>query len=118
MGYVVYATVPIPVLILIVLLIRVSLLDGADKGIEQYLTGDPDDDKKWDRLRNGTIWAEGIGQIFFSLSVCVGVMTSYGSGNRKDSPIVSNSIIISLINSGISFLSGFVVWAVIGYLKH
>jgi len=45
-------------------------------------------------------------------------MTSYGSYNNKNQPIISNSFIISLSNSAVSFISGLVVWSVIGYLNH
>ena len=117
MSYVVYVTVILPVILLLILGIRAVTLEGAGTGIKQYLTGDPDDKDPWAKLKEGTIWAEGIGQIFFSLSVCVGVMTSYGSGNKRDSPVVSNAIIISIVNSSISFCAGFVVWSIIGFLK-
>lgn len=48
----------------------------------------------------------------------MGVMTSYGSYNNKDSPVISNSLIISITNSTISFVSGLVVWSIIGYLEY
>lgn len=70
------------------------------------------------KLHTGVIWSEACGQIFFSLGVCMGIMTSYGSYNHVDTPIIANSIIISLTNSLISFISGFVVWSIIGYLKY
>ena len=52
------------------------------------------------------------------LSICVGVMASYGSYNAKSNPIISSSVIIAITNSMVSFISGFVVWSVLGYLKH
>ena len=48
----------------------------------------------------------------------MGIMTSYGSYNNSNAPVISNSLIISISNSFVSFLSGFVVWSVIGYLAH
>ena len=61
MSYVVYATVPIPCLLLIILGSRVVWLDGAGDGIKQYLTGDPDEDNVFKNLEKSTIWAEAAG---------------------------------------------------------
>jgi SNF family Na+-dependent transporter len=62
-------------------------------------------------------WSDAVGQIFFSLSICMGVMTSYGSYNKRDKPVIFDTVAISLTNSAISFMSGFAVFAVVGYLK-
>ena len=82
-----------------------------------YIKGNSKTDKS-EILADGNIWAEAAGQIFFSLGVCMGVMTSYGSYRDTKNPVVANSLIVSLVNSGVSFLSGFVVWSTIGYLRH
>ena len=47
----------------------------------------------------------------------MGIMTSYGSYNKRDKPVLVDSFAIGLINSGISFLSGFAVFSIIGYLN-
>ena len=47
----------------------------------------------------------------------MGVMTSYGSYNATKQPIIANSLIISLTNTTVSFISGLVVWSILGYLK-
>lgn len=62
------------------------------------------------------MWADAIGQIFFSIGVCMGIMTSYGSYNDKNKPIIGDNFIIAITNSGVSFVSGFAVWSVVGYL--
>lgn len=62
------------------------------------------------------MWADAIGQIFFSIGVCMGVMTSYGSYNKIKKPIIMDSFIISISNSVVSFISGFAVWSIVGYL--
>lgn len=43
-------------------------------------------------------------------------MTSYGSYNPIKKPIVGDGIIIALANSCVSFVSGFAVWSIVGYL--
>ena len=44
-------------------------------------------------------------------------MTSYGSYNPTEKPIIMDSFIISISNCSFSFLAGFAVWAVVGYLE-
>jgi len=44
-------------------------------------------------------------------------MTSYGSYNDIKKPIILDSFIISCCNCGFSFIAGFAVWAIVGYLE-
>lgn len=62
-------------------------------------------------------WSDAAGQIFLGLSVCLGIMTSYGSYNEVKKPIILDSVIISVCNCSFSFIAGFAVWSVVGYLK-
>ena len=43
-------------------------------------------------------------------------MTSYGSYNPVNKPIILDSVIISVSNCSFSFIAGFAVWTVVGYL--
>lgn len=61
-------------------------------------------------------WSDAAGQIFLGLSVCLGIMTSYGSYNDPKKPIIMDSVIISISNCSFSFVAGFAVWSVVGYL--
>lgn len=63
------------------------------------------------------MWADAVGQIFFSLGVCMGVMTSYSSYNRRNKPIIRDVMIISFGNCILSFFAGFAVFSIVGYLK-
>ena len=47
----------------------------------------------------------------------MGIMTSYGSYNDIDKPIIADCLIITLGNSTVSFFAGFTVFCVVGYLK-
>ena len=53
----------------------------------------------------------------FSLGVCMGSLTSYGSYNPVKKPIIADTFIISITNSLVSFVSGFAVWGIVGYMK-
>lgn len=62
------------------------------------------------------MWVEACGQIFFSLGICMGTMTSYASFNSKDKPIIGDSFLICCINACISFIAGFAVFSIVGTL--
>ena len=47
----------------------------------------------------------------------MGIMTSYGSYNDVKKPIIMDNMIIAIGNSLVSFISGFAVWAVVGFLE-
>ncbi len=118
-SWVVWVTVPLPVCIIICLIARGATLPGSYNGIRWYLAGEeiPGADAEDGGLSSNSIWPEAAGQIFFSIGVCMGIMTSYGSYNPVDQPIISNSFIIALTNSFVSFLSGFAVFSVAGYIQ-
>jgi solute carrier family 6 GABA transporter-like protein 1 len=70
-----------------------------------------------DAIAREPVWSDATGQIFFSIGVCMGIMTSYGSYNDVKKPIIMDNFIISISNSMVSFISGFAVWSVVGYLQ-
>lgn len=47
----------------------------------------------------------------------MGILTSYGSYNPVKKPIIMDNMIIILSNSTVSFVSGFAVWSVVGFLE-
>jgi SNF family Na+-dependent transporter len=81
-GIVVYLTVPLPVLILFILVLRGITLDDAIVGLRAFIT--PDFSVLWDV----TIWQTAVSQIFFSISAAMGIMTSYASHNPKTQNVV------------------------------
>ncbi|MEA2055737.1 MAG: sodium-dependent transporter [Candidatus Thermoplasmatota archaeon] len=109
-GKVVALTVPIPAILLIILTIRGLTLPGAMEGISYYLTPD------FSKLTNANVWLAAYGQVFFSLSLAQGIMITYASFLKKKADITNNAIITALADAGTSFLAGFTVFSVIGYL--
>jgi len=109
-GRVVLVTVPLPILLLVILAIRGLTLKGATGGIEYYLSPD------FSRLSDPKVWLAAYGQIFFSLSLGFGIMIAYASYNRRRGDISNNAFITSLANCATSFLAGFVVFSVLGFL--
>jgi NSS family neurotransmitter:Na+ symporter len=111
-GKVVLWTVPLPIILLIILGIRGFTLEGASTGLD-YLFN-----PSLEKLSSPSVWAEGFGQIFYSLSVAFGIMIAYGSFNKKKQDIANNAIITALGNSATSFLAAIAVFSVLGYMAN
>ena len=109
-GKIVAITVPVPTILLIILTIRGLTLPGAIEGISYYLT------PNFSRLTDINVWLAAYAQVFFSLGVAQGIMITYASFLKKKSDITNNAFIISLADAGTSFLAGFTVFSVVGYL--
>ncbi|MFH1100506.1 MAG: sodium-dependent transporter [Methanobacteriota archaeon] len=107
---VVAITVPLPMILLIILTIRGITLPGAIEGISYYLTPD------FARLGDVNVWLAAYAQVFFSLGVAQGIMITYASYLKKKSDLTNNAFIVSLADAGTSFLAGFAVFSIIGYL--
>ncbi|GMH36994.1 hypothetical protein BSKO_04867 [Bryopsis sp. KO-2023] len=107
-GALVKFTVPIPILLIVVMLIHNSTLEGAGDGVKAYVG-------EWDTSGlKGGVWPAAVGQIFFSIGIAFGIMTAYGSYNPESSDIVMDNCIIALSNSAISFVAGFAVYTILG----
>jgi len=109
-GKVVMFTVPIPVLIIVVIIIKGLTLPGAWEGIAFYLRPD------LSKLFEPEIWMAAYGQIFFSLSLGFGILIAYASYQPEESDIANNAFLTSFANCSTSFLGGFAVFTVLGYL--
>jgi len=107
---VVMVTVPLPVILLAILLVRGLTLEGAEGGLAYYLT------PRFEVLKNPQVWLDAYGQIFFSLSLGFGIMIAYASYQPRASDVNNDAFIISLGNCGTSFFAGFVVFSTLGYL--
>lgn len=111
-GKVVYFTALFPYFVLIVLFFRGVTLDGAQEGIEYYLSPD------WGKLLSPQTWMAACQQIFFSLSVCFGTHITYGSFNPMNSNFIRDTWLVSIINCMTSFFAGFVVFSCLGFMAH
>lgn len=118
-SIVVWFTVPMPIGFIFIMVLNGLCLPNSDEGIRMYLRGEKDGvvpDWK-EKLADGQMWADACGQIFFSLGVVMGIMTSYSSYNRRNKPIIRDVMAISFGNCGCSFFSGFAVFSIVGYLQ-
>ncbi|MBN1755052.1 sodium-dependent transporter, partial [bacterium] len=82
-GKVVLITVPLPVILMIILVIRGLTLPGAMTGLSYYLTPD------FAKLADPNVWLAAYSQVFFSLSLGFGIMIAYASYMPKYSEITN-----------------------------
>ncbi|MCK4376391.1 MAG: hypothetical protein KAX19_13730, partial [Candidatus Brocadiae bacterium] len=111
-GKVVMITVPLPVILLLIVLIRGLTLPGSTTGIIYYLK------PNWEMLRDPGVWLAAYGQIFFSLSLGFGVLIAYASYMPPESDVTNSALITSFGNCATSFFAGLAVFSVLGYLAH
>ncbi|MBU90544.1 sodium-dependent transporter [Candidatus Woesearchaeota archaeon] len=103
-------TVPLPIILLIVLLIRAFTLDGAMVGIAEYITPD------FSAIFDAEVWIAAVSQVFFSLSIAFGVMIAYSSYNKKGSDINKNAFTVGIADTVIAIIAGFVVFGTLGFM--
>ena len=104
--------IPALFLLTIILVIRGITLPGSMMGINWYL--EPD----FSKLLDPQVWLSAMSQMFFTLSLGFGIMIVYGSYLSKETDIINNSILISLLNCGFSFLAGFATFGTLGYMAY
>ncbi len=111
-GRVVMITVPLPVVLLLIVLIRGLTLPGAVEGLIYYLK------PNWALLQDPGVWIAAYGQVFFSLSLGFGILIAYASYMPPESDVTNSAFITSLGNCATSFIAGLAVFSVLGYLAY
>nr|WP_321499684.1 sodium-dependent transporter [uncultured Dethiosulfovibrio sp.] len=100
-----YCKVLMPALfiLMIILIGRSVTLEGAGAGIEFYLKPD------FSKVTAGTVLAA-LGQAFFSLSLGMGCMITYGSYLQKDISLPSAAAQVCFLDTLVALLAGLVVF--------
>jgi NSS family neurotransmitter:Na+ symporter len=90
--------------LLILLAARALTLPGADAGLAYYLN--PDFSKIWDI----SIVNAALGQAFFSLSLGMGAMITYGSYLSRKEHIAASAMWVVLLDTSVALLAGFIIF--------
>lgn len=93
-----------PVLIVLSLIIAVYsvCMPGALEGVKYYLMPD------FSKFSATTVLAA-MGQLFYSMSLAMGIMITYGSYMKKDVSLESSVTQIELFDTGIAFIAGLMI---------
>lgn len=93
---------PILILLIIGICIYCMFLPNAGAGFRYYLMPDPS------KFSYMTVVAA-MGQLFFSLSIAMGIMITYGAYMRKEDNLVSSVNQVELFDTGVAFLAGLMI---------
>lgn len=91
-------------------MITALFLPGSAKGLNALFTPD------WSKLLEPTVWVAAYGQIFFSLSICFGIMITYSSYLKKQSDLTGSGLVVGFANSSFELLAGIGVFAALGFM--
>jgi len=94
---------PVLVVIMLILLVRALTLPGASKGVEFYLR--PDFSKLTPR-----VIIDALGQAFFSLSLGMGAMITYGSYLSKEENIPVSAGWVAFLDTITAVMAGFIIF--------
>jgi len=94
---------PLMIGILLLLVVRSVTLPGAQTGLSFYLS--PDFSKV-----DFTVIRSALGHAFFTLSLGMGAMITYGSYLAKNDNLVSSALYVCLADTLIAFLAGFAIF--------
>ncbi len=111
-------------LLTIIIVVWTVNLDGAADAIKNHylhadwskinlFASDPEA-----RMKAGKVWAAAFGQIFFTLSLGFGIMITYASYLPEKSNIARNAVITTIVNCLFSFIAGFAVFGIVGFMAH
>lgn len=96
--------------VLLVLIIGIAIytltLDGAAEGLKYYILPNVEGYKPSDYLK--TI-AAAVGQLFYSMSLAMGIMVTYGSYMRKEDSLEGSVRHIEVFDTLVAFLAGLII---------
>lgn len=93
---------PILIILSVTIAVYSLFMDGAAEGAKYYLIPD------FSKFSSGTVLAA-MGQLFYSMSLAMGIMITYGSYMPKDTSIEKSVRQIEIFDTGIAFIAGLMI---------
>ena len=100
------ALMPFLILLLLALALRAVTLPGAGAGLAYYVSPD------LSRLADVGVFTSALGQAFFSLSLGMGCILTYGSYLGREDSIAGSALWIVALDTSIALLAGFIIFPV------
>jgi NSS family neurotransmitter:Na+ symporter len=98
---------PLMWIFMVILIIRGLTLNGGISGMMYLFT------PNFKGIMDPAVWKGAFAQILFTLSLGLGVMTTYASYLPKNSDTTNNSILVSTLNCGFGFLAGIAIFSML-----
>lgn len=102
---------PLLGVVIIIFAGAVVFLPGSSLGFYNYLYPD------FSKLKDLTLWRDVFGQLFFSLSLGLGIVVGYSRHTTKSTDICRAMIIVAFSDFAISFIAGFIIFGCLGYMS-
>lgn len=97
---------PLLLVILLIIMIKGLTLDGADKGLEFLLN------PKWEKVTGVTVLMA-LGHAFFTLSLGMGAMMTYGSYMSKKDSIFTSAVQVIILDTFIALIAGIAIFTAV-----
>ena len=101
---------PTLIVLFIIFVIRAVTLPGAVLGLNAFF------EPSWSSLAKPSVWISAYSQIFYSLSLAMGIMITYSSYLPPKMDTTNNAFITAFSNSGFELLSGIGIFAALGFM--
>ncbi|ERJ11324.1 sodium-dependent transporter [Haloplasma contractile] len=101
---------PLLIIIILIIVVRGVTLPGAAVGLNKLFTPD------WNKVLEPGVWMDAYGQVFYSLSIGMGIMITYSSYLPKKSDLNNSALMTAFANSGFEFLTAIGVFAILGFM--
>ncbi len=99
--------IPLTFIVLIALVLYTATLDGFFDGVRFFLT------PEFGALSDPLIWSAAFGQVFFSFSVGMGVLLTYGSYLTDNASVTRSAVSIALADLAVAMLAGLVIFGIV-----
>lgn len=96
--------------IMIIIVLRGVTLEGAAVGLNRLFTPD------WSKITDLRVWIDAYGQVFFSLSLAMGILITYSSYLPRKTDLNNSAFITAFANSGFEFLCAIGVFGILGFM--
>lgn len=103
---------PVLAISILFVILRGISLEGAKEGLNVLFT------PNFAALKDPRIWLAAYSQVFYSLSVAMGIMITYSSYLPKKSDLVNTAFITGLANSAFELTVSIGIFAILGYMAN
>jgi neurotransmitter:Na+ symporter, NSS family len=103
---------PLLALMMLLFAITVCFLPGGMQGWSYYLTPD------FSQLTNASLWRDVFGQLFFSLSLGLGIIVGYSRHTKENINIVRAMFWVAIGDFAVSFIAGFAVFGCLAHMSY